>query len=237
VLAASNNTGVPLYVRPHPGNSAETYLPRLGHGRPREAAAPGLLVVADSWGMSRVCSKPTVPDGASSYRYAPAPASSTGSSPTSATRACDPYATSPAANNTSEPPSAPNTAAVRDFDVADPTTNQVRHYRVAYIWSSEEAASIPDARERALVKTDADLGRVQRELGGRHYETCEQLQARLVRILGSHLHGLLPTTVTVQDAKPVLTWSRHQATIDTAARPTLPRTRRIRPTSTCGKRD
>jgi hypothetical protein len=56
-----------------------------------------------------------------------------------------------------------------------------------------------------LVKADADLGRVQRELGGRHYETREQLHARRVRILGPHLHGLIPTTVTVQDGKPVLT--------------------------------
>jgi hypothetical protein len=41
---------------------------------------------------------------------------------------------------------------LRPFPVTDPATGGHHELRVAYIWSSEEARSVADARERALVK-------------------------------------------------------------------------------------
>jgi hypothetical protein len=46
--------------------------------------------------------------------------------------------------------------ALLDYDVTDPTTGQTKHFRVAYIWSSEEASSVAEARERALAKAQTD---------------------------------------------------------------------------------
>jgi hypothetical protein len=89
--------------------------------------------------------------------------------------------------------------------------------RVAYIWSEEEARCVAEARERALTKAEADLARVQRGLGGTHYKTREQVQARINRIIGPNLHGLLTATIGEHGTKPTLTWQRDQAGIDTAA--------------------
>ena len=55
--------------------------------------------------------------------------------------------------------------------------------RAAYIWSSEEAASVADARERALAKAEAALGRIRNGLGGRYYKTRKQVDARVAQIL------------------------------------------------------
>jgi transposase len=89
--------------------------------------------------------------------------------------------------------------------------------RVAYIWSSEEARAVAEARARALTKAEADLTRVHRGLGGQHYKTPQQVQARVSRIIGPNVHGLLTVHIGVHNGRPTLTWQRDQAAIITAA--------------------
>jgi Domain of unknown function (DUF4277)/Transposase DDE domain len=219
VLAASNNTGVPLYVRPHPGNAAE--LTCLGQAMDDLAKMlpPGLLVVADSalGHVKNLCDA----DRAGLKFIVPLRAS---------TGFFDRFLTDvghdglrPAryvSRREQRLPPHQRTryrGALRDFTVTDPETDADRRFRVAYIWSSEEARSVAEARQRALVKAEADLGRVQRGLGGAHYKTREQVQARVNRVVGPHLHALLTVTIDTHDGKPTLAWQRDQAGIDAAA--------------------
>jgi transposase len=219
VLAASNNTGVPLYVCPHPGNAAE--LACLGQAMDDLAALlpPGLLVVADSalGHVKNLCEA----DRAGLKFIVPLRASTgffdrfladVGHQRLQPAR----YAS----RREQRLPTNQRTqyrGALRELDVTDPTTGEIRHFRVAYIWSSEEAASVADARERALTKAETDLGRVHRGLGGVHYKTPDQVQARVNRIVGPHLHGLLTVAVGTHEGKPTLAWRRDQDGIDAAA--------------------
>jgi transposase len=219
VLAASNPTGVPLYVRPHPGNAAE--LSCLGQAMDDLAALlpPGLLVVADSalGHVKNLCEA----DRAGLRFIVPLRASTgfldrfdrdvghAGLHPARYVSRRDQHL--PAAQRTHY------RGAVRDFDVTDPETGAERRFRVAYIWSSEQARSVAEARERALTKAETDLARVHRGLGGRHYKTRDQVHARVHRILGPHLTGLLTATIGTQHGKPTLTWRRDHTAIAAAA--------------------
>ncbi|MGH8896789.1 MAG: hypothetical protein ACRDZ4_07140 [Egibacteraceae bacterium] len=92
------------------------------------------------------------------------------------------------------------TGLLRAWQVTDPATKTVCDLRVAYIWSSEEAASVADARQRALVKAETSLGEVRNGLGGRYYKTKKQVDDRVARILGKHVAGLL--SVTTGETRP-----------------------------------
>jgi hypothetical protein len=219
VLAASNSTGVPLYVRPHPGGAAE--LTCLGQAMDDLASLlpPGLLVVADSalghWKNLREVDRAglrfIVPlrestgyfdrflaeighDGLRPVRYV-----------------CRREQHLPAHRRTHY------RGALREWEVTDPQTQAVQRFRVAYIWSSEEARSVAQARERALAKAETDLAGVHRGLGGPHYRTAQQVQARVNRIIGPNLHGLLSASIGTRNGKPTLTWQREQTAIDAAA--------------------
>jgi transposase len=220
VLAASNSVGVPLYVRPHPGSAAE--LTCLGQAMDELAGLlpPGLLVVADSalghWKNLREVDR-------AGLRFIVPLRESTGY--------FDRFLTEVGhdglkplrhvARREQHLPPARRTryrGALRDCEVTDPDTGTVHRFRVAYIWSSEEARSVAEARERALTKAETELARVRRGLGGRHYKTAQQVQARVNRILGPNVAPLLSVTVGVEDGRPTVTWQRHQAAIDAAAR-------------------
>jgi transposase len=219
VLAASNHTGVPLYVRPHPGNAAE--LSCLGQALDdlAQLLPPGLLVVADSalGHVKNLCEA----DRAGLRFIVPLRASTgfldrfdaevghAGLQPARYVSRREQHL--PAARRTHY------RAALREWPVTDPETGAERRFRVAYIWSSEEARSVAEARERALTKAETDLTRIQRGLGGRHYKTPQQVQTRVHRIIGPHLTGLLHVTVGSDRDRPTLTWQRDQAAIDTAA--------------------
>lgn len=105
-----------------------------------------------------------------------------------------------------------------DFPVTDPDRGSHHDLRVAYIWSSEEAHSVADARERALAKAEAALTRVRNGLGGRHYKTQADVDARVANIIGSNIAGLLKVATGTRDGKPTLSWRRDQPAIDHAAR-------------------
>src|SRR6266540_907114 len=51
-----------------------------------------------------------------------------------------------------------------DYPAVDPKTKSRHAFRVAYTWSSEEARSVADARERALAKAEAALAKVRNGL-------------------------------------------------------------------------
>jgi len=106
---------------------------------------------------------------------------------------------------------------LRSFAVADPETKQRHEFRVAYIWSSEEARSVAEARERALAAAETALGKVQRGLGGRHYQTRQQVADRGSIILGPAVKGLLTVTTGMEQQRPTLTVARNQPAIAQAA--------------------
>jgi hypothetical protein len=88
--------------------------------------------------------------------------------------------------------------------------------QAAYIWSSEEAASVREARERALDKAEAALGRIRNGLGGRYYKTRKQVDAKVARILTGKAADLLRVRTGTRAGKPVITWARDQDAITAA---------------------
>jgi hypothetical protein len=105
------------------------------------------------------------------------------------------------------------------WQVTDPATKSRCDLRVAYIWSSEEAASVADARQRALTKAETLLAKVRNGLGGRYYKTKAQVDTRVARIVGANIAGLLKVTIGVDTAgKPTLAWARDEAAIAAAGR-------------------
>jgi transposase len=219
VLAASNSTGVPLYVRPHPGSAAE--LTCLGKAMDELAGLlpPGLLVVADSalgnWKNLREVD-------AAGLRFIVPLRENTGYFDRFLAKVGHDKLRPirHVARREQHLPAHRRTryrGAIHDWNVTDPETGTVHHFRVAYVWSSEEAQSVAEARERALTKAEADLTRVQRGLGGQHYKTPHQVQARVNRILGPNVQALLTVEVGDSDGRPTLTWQRNQDVIDAAA--------------------
>ena len=107
---------------------------------------------------------------------------------------------------------------LRDYPTVDPDSGARHDRRVAYIWSSEEAASVADARQRALTKAEAALSRVKRGLGGRYYKTRQQVDAKVAKIIGPRIAGLITVRTGTRDGKPTLTWRRDHDAIAAAAR-------------------
>ena len=106
---------------------------------------------------------------------------------------------------------------LRPFPVTakDGTVHQLR---AAYIWSSEEAATVAAARERALASAEAALGRIRNGLGGRYYKTRKQVGARVAQILTGQAAGLLTVRTGSRAGKPWITWARDDDAITAASR-------------------
>lgn len=106
-----------------------------------------------------------------------------------------------------------------DYPVVDPDTKARHDLRVAYIWSSEEAGTVAQARQGALAKAEEALTKIRNGLGGRYYKTVEQVQAKVARVVPARIEALLEVTVGVDDtAKPTITWTRNETTITAAGR-------------------
>jgi len=221
VLAASNHTGVPLYTRPFPGDTAE--LSCLGEAMDHLARLlpPGLLIVADSalGHVKNLCEAdraglrfivPLRADTGFAQRFL----DEVGHHGLHPIRyVCRREAHLPAGRRTRY------RGALRDYQVTDPQTGQQRTFPVAYIWSSEEATAVADARERALAKAETALAKVTNGLGGRHYKTRKQVDAKVARILAEpRLRPLLTVTTGTRGGKPTLTWQRNHDAIDATAR-------------------
>jgi len=90
--------------------------------------------------------------------------------------------------------------------------------RAAYIWSSEEAASVAAARERALATAEAALARVRNGLGGRYYKTRKQAGARVAKILTGQAAALITVRTGTKAGNPWITWQRDTEAIAAASR-------------------
>jgi transposase len=221
VLSAANPAGVALYTRPFPGDASE--LTCLGEAMDQLAALlpPGLLIVADSalGHVKNLCAAERA-----GLRFIVPLRADTGFAQRFLTEVGHDglHPIRYAARRQAHLPARARIryrGALRDFPVTDPTTAQQRHFRVAYIWSSEEATSVAEARERALSKAEADLVKIRNGLGGRYYKTRKQVDAKLARILAHpHLPALLTVTTGTRNGKPTLSWHRDQDAITAAAR-------------------
>jgi transposase len=107
---------------------------------------------------------------------------------------------------------------IRSLAVTDPETGEHHPFQVAYVWSSEEASSVAEARERALNKAEQELARLRRGLGGRYYKTLPQVDARVAAISIEPIRGFLVVRTGVRGDKPTLRWRRNRAAIAAAAR-------------------
>ena len=106
---------------------------------------------------------------------------------------------------------------LRPFPVT--SKDGARHdLRAAYIWSSEEAATVAAARERALATAEAALTRIRNGLGGRYYKTRKQVDARVAQILTGQVAGLLTVATGTRAGKPFITWARDDDAIAAASR-------------------
>jgi len=103
------------------------------------------------------------------------------------------------------------------FPVDDPATGH-HDLRAAYIWSSEEAATVAAARERALARAEEALTRIRNGLGGRSCKTRKQVDAKTARILGPPLDGLITVATGTRAGKPWISWARDSGAIAAASR-------------------
>lgn len=218
VLQAATADGIPLYVRPEPGNAAELSVVGATLERLAQLLPPGLVVCADSalGHVKNLCAAERA-----GLRFLVPLREASGFRPRfldevghQALRPID-YVS----RREQRLPSAERTryrGALRPWTVIDPETQVEHHFRVAYIWSSEEQRSVRDGRARALTAAEADLRKVQRGLGGPYYKTEKQVQDRVATILGSAVKGLLVVTVGEQNGRLSVDFERDLAAIAAA---------------------
>jgi transposase len=215
-LTASTKSGVALYLRPYPGERAE--LPSFMEAVETLQASlpPGLVVVADS-GLGYLenlcaldCSKvgfvvPLRADTGWAERFrADVPA---GLGALRRLKYC-----SEREQRLAKKARTTWKGLLRNFPVTD--SDGVRHYlRVAYIWSSEEQASVKDARVRALQKAEEALARVANGIGGRYYKTKKQVDDRVAVVLSEKVSGLIEVHTGEKDGKPTIAWRRNPEAI------------------------
>lgn len=219
-LQASTKDGLALYYRPHQGASGE--LPAFMTAVDTLAAAlpPGLIVVADSGlgYLDNLCALDT-----SKVHFVVPLRADTGW----AQRFTDEVPGGLAALTRLEycsqreqqrPPDRRTvwTGLLRPFSVT--TRSGVTHrLRVAYIFSSEEAASVCDARRRALQTAEEALQRIRNGLGGRYYKTKQQVDDRVAVVVPDKIARLLHVHTGERNGKPTIDWSRDPAAIAAAS--------------------
>jgi hypothetical protein len=220
-LQATVPAGVPVYFRPHNGSAGEP--PAFMSAIEALAAAlpPGLVIVADS-GLGHtenLCAA----DAANVRFVVPLRADTGWAARFDAGVPGGLAALAPldylSWRERDLPPSRRTrwTGLLAPF----PVTSQdgTRHdLRAAYIWSSEQAASVAAARDRALAKAEAALTRIRNGLGGRYYKSRKQVDARVAQILTGPVRDLITVRTGTRAGKPVITWARDQDAIAAAAR-------------------
>ena len=220
MLQATNPQGIPLYVRPHPGNAAE--LTCIGMALERLAAllGPGVLICADSalGHFKNLCAAHRA-----GMRFVVPLRASTGFAGTFleevGVRALRPLRyVSARQRSLAANKRARYRGTVRPLAITDPETGEHHSFRVAYVWSSEEASSVSEARERALSKAEEELAKIRRGLGGRYYKTLQQVDARVANILIEPIRGSLLVHTGLRQGKPTLRWRRNRTAIASAAR-------------------
>jgi hypothetical protein len=220
-LQASVPAGVTLYFRPHKGASSER--PAFAAALEALAAAlpPGLVVVAGSGlgYLDHLCAA-----DAGSVRFVVPLRADTGW----------------AARFDADVPGGPDALTALDhvcgrerrlpedqrtvwrgllapFPVDDPATGH-HDLRAAYIWSSQQAATVREARERALARAEDGLAKIRNGLGGRYYKTRKQVGAKAAQILTGQAAGLIQVRTATKAGKPVISWHRDQDAVTAASR-------------------
>ncbi len=217
-LQASTPDGTVLYSRPDPGNSAELTLVGASLERLLAISGPGLLIVCDS-AMGQPKTLREI-DHAGVRFIVPLRASA--GLRERFTTDCGHRALRPVRYLPEREAKLPPTdrtrfrGALRDWEIAS-AHGPALPLRVAYIHSSEEAAQVADARERALVKAEDALQRIRNGLCGRHYKTRLQVERRVGQIIGVNIAGLIDVTASTRHGKPTLTWQRNQDQIAATA--------------------
>ena len=92
--------------------------------------------------------------------------------------------------------------------------------RCVFVWSSARAQAAAQSRTKKLDRARDDLQRVQRGLGGPHYQTPAKVTERVTSIARSRkVTALLGAQVGTDPAtgKPTLSWSVAQAALDAEA--------------------
>ena len=219
-LQATSAGGVSVYVRPDPGNAAEVALIGASLERLRELCGPAGLLVCDA-----ACGHPkTLAEIArSGLRFIVPLRASTGFRERYLHDVGDAAlrALAYVAERQRELPAARRTryrGVLADWPITDPETGEPLALRVAYIDSSEEEREVAAARERALTKAEDALARLERGLGGRHYRTCRQVDARVAKILTGPVEGLITLTTATRAGRPTLTFGRDHDATNAAAR-------------------
>ena len=222
-LQAATPAGVSVYFRPHKGSASELAAFTAAIETLAAALPPGLVIVADSGlgYLENLCAAdarhvafvaPLRADTGWSARF-DADVGPLGGLAALATLDYVSY------RERRLPPARRTTwkGLLRPFPVT--SKDGTRHdLRAAYIWSSEEAATVAAARDRALATAEAALARVRNGLGGRHYKTRKQVDARVAQILTGQAAGLLTVRTGTRAGKPVITWARDQDAIAAASR-------------------
>lgn len=220
-LQATTPSGVPLYFRPHAGSSAEVNVVGDALTELQQLLPPGLVVVADSalGHLGNLCAAhragvgfvvPLRADSGWAERFA--------SDVGQLDRLADLDYVSQREQRLRPEQRTRWRGLLRDFPVTDPVTQSPYPLRVAYIWSSEQATSIADARQRALTKAENTLTRVQRGLGGRHYKTRKQVDAKVATTVRGSIAELLTVRTGTRNGKPTLSWQRNADALARAAR-------------------
>lgn len=224
-LAASSGEGVALYLRPEPGNAAElaaigSSLERLLKLAEANGDGPPLLILDSAVGQPKTLCRI---DRAGLRFIAPLKASVSGWRE----RYLDelgPGALGPLAYVSERErrlPAAKRTryrGAIRGWELSDPESGERRRFRLAYIHSSEEEREVASARERALASAEAKLARIRGGLGGRHYKTRRQVDARVAQILVGQVSELLVVKTGTRNGRPTISWHRDAEAIAEAER-------------------
>lgn len=220
-LQAATPDGISVYYRPHHGSAGELPCFTAALERLAQLAPPGVVVVADS-GLGYVGSLCAA--DAAGLRFVVPLRADTGWAERFRTDvgALD---TLPVLDHCAQReqrlPETERTVykgLLRPFDVTDNDTGRHHRLRVAYIWSSEEAASVAAGRERALTKAEDALRRIRNGLGGRYYKTKKQVDTRVAKIIGSKIADLITvTTGPARRGKPSISWQRNPDAIAAAA--------------------
>jgi Domain of unknown function (DUF4277)/Transposase DDE domain len=223
-LQASTPSGVGLYFRPHNGSAGEPPAFMAAIETLAAALPPGLVVVADS-GLGHLENLCAADDAR--VRFVVPLRADTGwaarfdadAGPRGGLAALE-QLNYVSYRERRLPPGKRTTGKglLRPFPVTSEDTGARHDLRAAYIWSSEEAATVAAARERALAKAEAALTRIRNGLGGRYYKTRKQVDARIAQILTGHVKDLMTVRTGTRAGKPWITWARDQDAIAAASR-------------------
>jgi transposase len=222
-MQVSTRAGVAVYYRPHQGGSNEAPCFTDTLERIRELAPPGVVCVIDSgFGhLSKLCAA-----DAKGLRFVVPLRADTGWAGWFTAEVPDGLAALDRLDHCSAReqrlPEDQRTVwkgVLRQRDITDADTGITHRLRIAYIWSSEEAASVAEARDRALTKAEDALTRIRNGLGGRYYKTKKQVDDRVAKIIGHRIAELITVTTGVDDQnKPTITWRRNPQAIAAASR-------------------